>query len=84
MLTVKQAADHAGVSVKTIFRLVASGRLRFTDYGTKKQHAYRFLPEWLAAVSPLPEVEEAPPGAIRRRRHRQSASSVRASIHPPA
>jgi hypothetical protein len=86
LLTDKQAAVEAGVSVFTIRRLCDSGRLDCTDYGAGgRRHKWRIHPEALRNVKPVPQTtEEATQPPPRRRRRRQSASADLRCLLPPA
>lgn len=64
LLTEEQAAEYAGVSRKTIRRLIESGRLEASDYGTGKRRHYRIHPDALTHIKPVP----APPLPQPRRR----------------
>jgi excisionase family DNA binding protein len=60
-LTVDQAAERLQTSAKTIYRAVASGRLRAARIGGRR--ALRFLPQWVddyaLATSEPPRENEA-------------------------
>jgi len=64
--TVKEAADFANVSPRTILRLINSGRLEASDYGLGKHHNYRITHEALVAVRKPPAIPTRRP----YRRHR--------------
>lgn len=51
LLTEDQAAGLAGVSKKTLRRLIKSGRLQAKDYGTGSRHNYRIDPTALASLN---------------------------------
>ena len=80
MLTIEEAASAAKVSPKTILRLIGGGRLRATDFGTKKQHVWRVDPADLKGISRPVE----PAAEVRPRRRRGQASSGSFSQYPPA
>jgi hypothetical protein len=65
-----EAGAKAGCSARTIRRLIATGRLEATDYGTGKHHNYRIAPAALARLNdPQPKTRR------RCRATRPSASS---------
>lgn len=83
LLTEQQAADLAGVSRRTIRRLIEQGRLAAADYGTASQHNYRIHPDALADVGAAAEGEPETPATVplmprlnppRRRRVASSAA----------
>lgn len=78
LLSEAQAAQAAGVSRKTIRRLIEKGRLRAADYGTGGHHNYRINPSDLVIVqagSAGDGGDEAPtpPGRRARAGRRKSA-----------
>lgn len=78
LLTEQQAAALAGVSKKTIRRLIEQGRLKACDFGTGTQHNYRVHPDELFRVAsiPLTNPEPTQPSPQVRPRRRQPASPV--------
>jgi hypothetical protein len=70
LLTEKAAAEFAGVSVKTIQRLVKEGRIVPGDYGRGSHHNYRFSLETLLNVT----AKEIPTRVPRRHRRTDDAS----------
>jgi excisionase family DNA binding protein len=75
LLTVEEAAVAAKVSVKTIRRRIAEGRLKAENYGTAKRADWRIAPEALADLKPTVEpAAEIKPPRLRGGRRRQSAS----------
>ena len=80
LLTEAQAAEQAGVSAKTIRRLIDQKRLPAADYGTAAQHNYRIDPADLSRVMGSTKKEEASKPSHRpSRRQRRSTSSSRGS-----
>jgi Helix-turn-helix domain len=73
LLTERDAAREAGVSTKTIRRLIQRGRLEAIDYGNGSRHTYRIKLGALAALKQQPGKVEAP---AHRRRIRRRAASV--------
>lgn len=65
LLTEQEAAQIAGVSRKTIRRLIEQGRLEASDYGTAGQHNYRIRPDALAnlGMNAAPAPAKEPPQA---------------------
>ena len=75
LLTEKQAADVAGVSQKTIRRLIDDGRLAAVNYGTRDRKCYRIQPDQLLQVAPLQsENDNITLPAPRRLLHRPAAA----------
>lgn len=83
LLTVQEAAREAKVSSRTIRRLIQSGRLQASDFGTGgRRHDWRITPQALATVSPV-AASPMPPARPTRRRHRPSPPPTgRFSIWP--
>ena len=78
LLTEAQAAHAAGVSTKTIRRLIKQGRLRAADYGTAGHHLFRIHPSNLVIVKAGPagdggDEAPTPPGRRARAVRRKSA-----------
>jgi len=71
LLNEAEAASRAGCSARTIRRLIKSGRLEATDYGTGKHHNYRIAPDALARLND-PQTKSR----RQRRVRRPSASSA--------
>ena len=81
LLNEKQAADVAGVSPKTIRRLIETGRLKASDFGTGRHHNYRIHPDDLALVergTPIPSEPPMlmPPDRSNRRRRQVSSAAA--------
>ena len=80
LLSEKQAAEMAGVSRKTIRRLIEKGRLKAADYGTGHHRNYRIHPDDLASVETFPSAPSEPHIVMRpdhlTRRRRQSSSAA--------
>lgn len=81
LLTEQQAAEVAGVSRKTIRRLIEQGRLPAADYGTAGQRNYRIHPDALANVKPATASAE-PLSASRRRRRVRDVQKTAAAYLP--
>lgn len=78
VLTLAEASREAQVSVKTIRRRIAEGRLEATNYGTAKRADWRIAPEALASLKPIDTSGEIKTLPNRRgRRPRASSSSLR-------
>ena len=79
LLSESQAAHAAGVSRKTIRRLIRQGRLRACDYGTAGHRLYRIHPADLTLISPAmaEDLEPiTPPGRRSRARRSRPAASL--------
>jgi excisionase family DNA binding protein len=78
LLTEKEAAELAQVSVKTIRRLIEKKRLKAEDFGTGSKHMYRIDPTALTSMNREPETQPAQvipiPRPLRRRPNRAAAS----------
>jgi excisionase family DNA binding protein len=77
LLTEAQAAKLAGISQKTIRRLIKSGRLPAKDYGSGSKHLYRIAPDDLHLIEstePARANGTAPTSQPRQRSRRRSAS----------
>jgi hypothetical protein len=83
LLTVEQAAAEAQVSVKTIRRRIAEGRLKAENYGSAKRADWRIAPESLSSIQP-PVAEPTPPRLRGGRRRRQSSSASARQFLPDA
>jgi excisionase family DNA binding protein len=82
LFTEAQAAKKAGVSTKTIRKLIKAGRLEAVDYGTKGRHHYRIKAESLAAIN-QPAPKPLPiPRQSRRRSNQQSATAALSDLFP--
>jgi len=79
LLTEAQAADQAGVSTKTIRRLIEQKRLPAADYGTAAQHNYRIDPADLSRVMGSAKKEEAAQPSHRTSRRQRRSNSSRGS-----
>jgi excisionase family DNA binding protein len=77
LLNEVDAAAVAGVSRKTIRKLIEEGRLQAIDYGTKGSRHYRIKREALANVSPRPKKPAPPPRQRTRNVARPSASATK-------
>lgn len=84
LLTEQQAATAAGVSRKTIRRLIEQGRLVAADYGTATQHNYRIHPDALANVqsAPKPGSEPMPPARHSRYRRQSAVPAELSAVWP--
>lgn len=77
-LTLPEAARQLKVSVRTLRRLHAAGRLDFIDLGSGgERHNYRVTQEALANIRPAKAPERLPPTPPRRGRAAKSAGRVR-------
>jgi excisionase family DNA binding protein len=82
LLNEVDAATVAGVSRKTIRKLIKDGRLDAADYGTKEKHHYRIKREALANISPPAEKTAPLPRQKTRQPNRHAATAALRDMLP--
>lgn len=81
LLTEEQAAQLAGVSRKTIRKLIKAGRLQAVDLGCRNKHHYRIKAESLATIqSPAADAPVVPRHS--RRATRQATTGTMMDLLP--
>lgn len=74
-LTEYEAAKETRVDRRTIRRLIQSGRLRATDFGSRRRHVYRIQRADLQTIQAAPDAQYSSQATQPRRRRRRFPST---------